>query len=180
MLDSNVHRLVGRHLRHGRVQIDIGQPVLRHGDPQLQARDRVVGDATDQVDIDPQRGELAGHRTERAGSYRPPQHHDGVRRRILDHRTVPAEFDVDVEPEGVHGLFELVLQRFDRIAAALRLHQHTEGQLAANDNLFDVQQVDAVAGQHPHEYRGDAGLVGPSDGDKNRDAVIHNRVPRPY
>ncbi|CPT69046.1 NH(3)-dependent NAD(+) synthetase [Mycobacteroides abscessus] len=101
--------LVGRHLRHGRVQIDIGQPVLRHGDPQLQARDRVVGDATDQVDIDPQRGELAGHSTERAGGHWPPQHHNGVRRRILDHRTVPAEFDVDVEPEGVHGFFELVL-----------------------------------------------------------------------
>ena len=166
VLDRDVDLLLGGHPGQRGLQLAVGS--RRHRDPQLQAGDRIVGDAADEVDVDAQRGHLAGHRAECRGGDRPAQHHDGVGRRFPDDRHVVAALDRDVEAHPVDRGFDVVAQRGAVGDIRRTGHQHTQRQPAPDHHLFDVEQLDSVPGQHLEQRRRHTWLIHAGDGDQHR------------
>ena len=109
VLERDIDTLVDRDPRQRRLQLPVDR-AGRHRDPQLQTRYGIVGDAADEVDVDAERGDLAGHHAERLGGDRAAQHDDGVGRRLAHHRQVVAALDRDVEADAVDGGLHLVAQ----------------------------------------------------------------------
>ena len=165
-LECHVDALVAGHPCQRGLQLATGS--RRHRDPQLQAGDRIVGDAADQVDVDAQSGRLAGHRAECPRGDRPAQHHDGVGRRFPDDRHVVAALDRDVEAHRVDGGFDVVAQRGAVRDFRRAGHQHTQGEPAPDHHLFDVEQLDSVPGQHLEQRRRHTWLIHTGDGDQHR------------
>ena len=166
VLDRHVDALLGRHLVQGGPQRGVRS--RRHRDPQLQAGHRVVGDAADEVDVDPEAGHRPGHRAERGGGDGPAQHEDGVGRGVPNDRHVVAALDADVEAHPADGRFDVTTQLGAVGDIRGTAHQHAERQAVPNHHLFDIEQLDAVPGERLEEGRRDARLVHSGDGDQHR------------
>ena len=177
VLERDVDTLVDRDPRHRRLQ-PLVNPVRRHRHPQLQTRYGIVGDAADEVDVDAERGHFAGHHAERLGGDRPAQHDDGVGGRLAHHRQRVAALDRHVEADTVDGGLHLVAQLGPAGHFRRTGHQDAQRQAAADDDLFDVEELDLVPRQHLEQRRRHAWLIVSGDGDQHRHlGHAHPRLP---
>ena len=110
ILERDIDAFGDGDLRQRFLQLSVGR-ARPHRDPQLQTRYGIVGDAADEVDVDAERGDLAGDHAERLRSDGAAEHHDRVGRRFPHHRHVIAALDRDVETDAVDGRLDLVAQR---------------------------------------------------------------------
>ena len=157
----DVHQLLAQ--RAGRVFL---RALARHRrDQQLQPGDRVVGDAADRVDVRADVGEGPRDRPERARGDRPPEHHDDV-------RGVPARGRVVGHPQrGLHLHGDARHRLLDGLLQALRVvvrgDERAQREPPPDDDLLDVEQVDAVPGERGEEDGADAGAVRTGDRDED-------------
>ena len=177
ILERDIDALGDGDLRQRFLQLSVDR-ARRHRDPQLQTRYGIVGDAADEVDVDAERGDLAGHHAERLRSDRAAEHDDRVGRRFPHHRHVVAALDRHVETDTVDGRLDLVAQRGPASDLRRADDQHSQRQPAADDDLFDVEQLDLVPRQHLEQRRGHTRLIVSGDGDQHRHlGHAHPRLP---
>jgi hypothetical protein len=81
-----------------------------------------------------------------------------VRGRLAQNWHVVAALDGDVQPDAADRVGDLVTLSGTGYLAGPG-HQHGEGQAAADDDLFDVEELDLLAGQHFEERRRHTWLV---------------------
>ena len=99
--------------------------------------------------LTPSAADFAGHHAERLGGDRTAQHDDGVGGRLPQHRHVVAALDRDVQADAVDGGAHLVAQLGAAGDLGRTRNQHAQRQPAADDDLFDVEQLDLVPRQAP-------------------------------
>ena len=79
-----------------------------------------------------------------------------------------AALDRHVEADAVNRVLDLVAQLGTAGRLGRARDQHAQRQPPADDDLFDVEQLDLVPRKHLEQRRSHAGLVDSGDGDQHR------------
>ena len=77
------------------------------------------------------------------------------------------ELHVEVHPHLTHLLGEFPHDG-DRVGVLVDPRHETEGQVAVDDNLLDIDEIGAVRGENGADTGGDARTVGAGDGEECR------------
>ena len=178
VLQRDVHTLIDRDPRHRGLQLGVDTAGW-HRHPQLQSRYRIVGDAANEVDVDAERGHFTGHHAKGLCGDRPAEHDDGVGGGLPHHRHLVAALDRHVEPDFVDGVLDLVTQLGTACRFGRARHQHAQRQTPADDDLFDVEQLDLMPRKHLEQRRSHAWLIDSGDGDQHRNLWRAHSLPAP-
>ncbi len=179
VLQRDVDTLVDGDPRQRGLQLAV-DAAGRHRDPQLQSGHRVVGDAADEVDVDAERGHLTGHHAERLGGDRPAEHDDGVGGRLAASPACSSlRSIVTSSPTPWMAALDLVAQLATAGHLGRARYQHAQRQPAADDDLFDVEQLHLVPRKHFEQRRGHARLIDSGDGDQHRHLAACSRLAGP-